>query len=171
MNPNSVIQEAYQKMLITPELLVEKGYKKFNDPLSKGPSYLTSYQKKVLSSLDNGVLYFINLNYHYLSEDLIKDYPDERRLSIECDLQMTSIEFGFTTNIKFSIDKYKRIEDVENYCMKLFKNMDFAQYEYGYIYSEEQHISDIEAKNVVMEKNALSDLINDSDKKENVHKL
>lgn len=169
---NNEIEEVLKKMIISPELLENSGYKSFTDPRSRThETYLISYQKKVCSSLDNGVLYFINLSYYYLSKDIMENYPESRRLGLTCDMQMTSVEEGFTTNIEFSVERDTPLDKVEAYCMKMFKNMNFEYNEYGYMYSREQHLKDIEKTKIIQEKHSLDNLIGESNKKENIYKL
>lgn len=147
-----MLENLLENYTISPNVLMNNGYKMHKHPFRSSNTYVSSYQKKVCSpEEDGGILYFINLEYHYLTPDIINTYPGNR-LSLTCEMQLVSLKEKITTNISFTLSDSHTLQDLESYCESLFIKMDFEQYDYGYKYSYEKHLQNFEEKQIKKEK-------------------
>lgn len=150
-----MLENLLENYTISPVVLINNGYNMHKHPFRNSNTYVNSYQKKVHSPQnDGGVLYFINLDYHYLSPDIIDNYPGNR-LSLTCEMQLVSLKENITTNISFTLSDSHTLQDLENYCQSMFIKMDFQQYDYGYKYTYEKHLQNFEEKQIKKEKDYL----------------
>lgn len=133
---------------INPTVLSENGYMKYTDNLKDKETYIGSWQKCVRN--EYGKAYFINFNFHdnsyyynFSREHLITANP----FSWEADLQFNDMDEEMTINVKI-FSSNKDLESVEKFCDKLFKKMEFQNYEYWEDNDKANHLLEQKSKRV-----------------------
>lgn len=135
---------------IYPDMLEQNGYKKYNNSMQDKNSYMGSWQRTIYN--EHGKAYFINFNffdnsyYYNLShQHIITANP----YSWEVDLQFNSMEEDMTINTKI-FSSNKSLEEIENVCDRLFKKMNFRNYNYYEEKDEDNHKKEIK-ENIILE--------------------
>lgn len=122
-----------EDLSINPKILSENKYNKYSDSLKRyNAEYMESWQKTVYN--DYGKAYFINFNFSDLSDLYLKSNLEGNPYSWEADLQFNTIEDDMTVNVKV-FGTHRDLESVEKFCDKMFKQMQFKNYDY---YSDEE---------------------------------
>jgi hypothetical protein len=138
-----------EDLSIHPKILAENKYNKFNDSTKRyNEEYMESWQKTIYN--DYGKAYFINFNFynmtHIYSQHKIKGNP----YSWEADLQFNSLDNDMTVNIKV-FGTHRNLHSVENFCEKMFNQMQFKNYDYYSDEDEYKHKKGLEVINDVNE--------------------
>jgi hypothetical protein len=134
------------KLSITPSILASNGYKDFRDPLANPSSHLQAWQKCVRN--EYGKAYFINFTFSDLTEFYRDRNIDVNPYSWEADMQLETLEEDMTINIKV-LSCNKDLNQVEEFCEKMFKKMQFRNYEYYVDGAEDKHKNEIKKQEIL----------------------
>lgn len=140
------------QLSITPAILASNGYKQFLDTLKDKSSYVESWQKCVRN--EHGKAYFINFNFYVLSGLYQNDKQDINPYSWGANLQLDTLEEDMTVNIKV-FASHKNLTQVEAFCEKIFKRMQFRNYEYYSDDEENSHKNEIKKQEILESANVL----------------
>lgn len=134
-----------EDLSINPKLLESSGYRKYTDNLKNKDSYIASWQKAVHN--EHGKAYFVNFSFYDNSLFLQQVNNKSNPYSWETDLQFNSLEDDMTINIKIFATN-KNLEEIEKICDRMFKKMQFRNYEYYADTDEENHKADIKKEEI-----------------------
>lgn len=155
-----------EDLSINPELLANNNYRKFIDPLKKhSESYVESWQKTVYN--DYGKAYFINFEFNYLSSIYSQGNIVGNQYSWQADIQLNTFD-DMTINIEVLGNNHD-LQSVENFCEKMFKQMQFKNYNYYSDDEEHMHKKEIAVVHDVksLEKELTTNKPNKSTRKKN----
>lgn len=135
-----------EDLSINPELLANNNYRRFMDPLRKhSESYVESWQKTVYN--DYGKAYFINFGFNDLSSMYSQHNIDGNPYSWQSDMQLNTFN-DMTINIEV-LGSNRDLHEVEAFCEKMFKQMQFKNYDYYSDEAEHLHKKEIAVLNDV----------------------
>lgn len=133
---------------IHPELLANNNYRIFIDVLKKhNEGYVESWQKAVYN--DYGKAYFINFEFHDMSSMFSKHNIDGNPYSWQADMQLNTFD-EMTINIEI-LGNNRDLQSVENFCERMFKQMQFKNYDYDSDTKENLHKKEISVMDEVKE--------------------
>ena len=140
-----------EDLSINPEVLANNNYKSFIDSTRKyNEGYVESWQKTVYN--DYGKAYFINFEFHDMSSIYSQHKIDGNPYSWQADMQLNTFD-DMTINIEV-LGCNRDLESVENFCAKMFKQMQFKNYDY---FSEEEEYKHKKEIAIVEEVKALEE--------------